>query len=327
MDVPRGSWNFRVHPETAVLPPLVIVYWSVLPVPQLLTVWKLAWMTSLESAATLADAALGSGAAVGTLAAPPSCVRTTAVMAPATASGATQSRARRRERRLRACRIANLPPDGNCPVASVSHLGTWCALGQATCISGRRAVAFLSMDARRPYRFGNLLALARKSWIEQVGERVQEAGFPGYRRSDAAVLAYLLPRPLAIGQLGEALAERGYASFGTDEADARRTLVILTPRGKSYGRAIWTAQDALNETVRSRVSEADLAAADAVLRAVFPDDGARQREDKRMPLSESPLSGREAGHADQYQAGERREGESGYRYGPPVTRPACPRPG
>jgi hypothetical protein len=52
------------------------------------------------------------------------------------------------------------------------------------------------------------------------------------------------------------------------------------------------AQDALNETVRSRVSEADLAAADAVLRAVFPDDNARQRVDKRMPrLSESPLSG------------------------------------
>jgi DNA-binding MarR family transcriptional regulator len=148
-----------------------------------------------------------------------------------------------------------------------------------------------------PYRFGNLLALARKSWIEQVGERMQEAGFPGYRRSDAAVLACLLQRPLAIGQLGEALgvtrqaarqladglAERGYASFGTDEADARRTLVLLTPRGKAYGRAIWMAQDALNERVRGRVTEADLAAADAVLRAVFPDDGSRQRIDERMP--------------------------------------------
>ena len=48
------------------------------------------------------------------------------------------------------------------------------------------------------------------------------------------------------------------------------------------------AQDALNETVRSRVSEADLAAADAVLRAVFPDGNARLREDQRMPpLSEA----------------------------------------
>src|ERR1700677_4625641 len=115
-----------------------------------------------------------------------------------------------------------------------------------------------------PYRFGNLLALARKSWIEQVGERMQEAGFPGYRRSDAAVLGRLLQQPLpsahrgearaitrqAARQLADGLAERGYASFGTDEADARRTLVILTPRGKIYGRAIWMAPDALNESVR-----------------------------------------------------------------------------
>jgi hypothetical protein len=58
---------------------------------------------------------------------------------------------------------------------------------------------------------------------------------------------------------------------------------VLTASGKVYGRAIWAAQDALNETVRNRVSEADLAAADAVLRAVFPDDEARQRVDERLP--------------------------------------------
>ena len=137
------------------------------------------------------------------------------------------------------------------------------------------------------------------------------AGRHLYVAAEDGVLALLLQRPLAIGQLGEALGisrqaarqmadglvERGYATFGTDDADARRTLVALTPRGKAYGRAIWTAQDALNETVRSRVSEADLAAADAVLRAVFPDEDARQRVDKRMPPpSESPLSGRHGLH-------------------------------
>lgn len=58
---------------------------------------------------------------------------------------------------------------------------------------------------------------------------------------------------------------------------------MLTPSGKAYGRAIWAAQDALNETVRNRVSQADLAVADAVLRAVFPDDKARQRVDERLP--------------------------------------------
>lgn len=71
--------------------------------------------------------------------------------------------------------------------------------------------------------------------------------------------------------------------FGADQADSRRTLVVLTPSGKACGRAIWAAQDALNETVRNRVSQADLAAADAVLRAVFPDGKARQRVDERLP--------------------------------------------
>jgi DNA-binding MarR family transcriptional regulator len=155
----------------------------------------------------------------------------------------------------------------------------------------------MAANASPPYRFGSLLALARRSWIEQVGERMQEAGFPGYRRSDAGILGLLLQQPLAIGQLGEALGvsrqaarqladglvERGYASFGTDQGDSRRTLVVLTPSGTAYGRAIWMAQDALNETVRNRVSEADLAAADAVLRAVFPDGQARQRVDERLP--------------------------------------------
>jgi DNA-binding MarR family transcriptional regulator len=168
----------------------------------------------------------------------------------------------------------------------------------------------MAENARHPYRFGNLLALARRSWIEQVRERMQEAGFPGYRRSDAAIFGRLLQQPLAIGQLGEAmgitrqaarqmadgLVERGYATFGTDPADARRTLVVLTPRGEAYGRAIWLAQDALNERVRSRVSEADLAAADAVLRAVFPDTAARQQVDKRIPRPSERLLSSEGLH-------------------------------
>jgi DNA-binding MarR family transcriptional regulator len=155
----------------------------------------------------------------------------------------------------------------------------------------------MATNASPRYRFGNLLALARRSWIEQIRERMQDAGFPGYRRTDASILGQLLQQPLAIGQLGEALGtsrqaarqladglvERGYASFGADPADARRTLVVLTASGRAYGQAIWLAQDDLNRAVRSRVSEADLAAADTVLRAVFPDDKARQRVDERLP--------------------------------------------
>jgi DNA-binding MarR family transcriptional regulator len=145
-------------------------------------------------------------------------------------------------------------------------------------------------DAPRPRPFGDLLALARLSWIRQVRAHVEAAGFTGYRRSDSGVLRMLAQRPWAIGQLGEALGitrqaarqladgmvERGYATFGTDPADARRTLVSLTPSGVRYARAVQDAQDVLNDTVRSRASAADLAAASRVLRAVFPGDQARE---------------------------------------------------
>jgi DNA-binding MarR family transcriptional regulator len=186
------------------------------------------------------------------------------------------------------------------PAASAKRL-TWYFFQnpdrQVTCIS-RIVVVCLPMatNATPPYRFGSLLALARQSWIDQVRERMQAAGFPGYRRSDAGMLGLLLQQPRAIGQLGDALgisrqaarqladglAERGYVSFGADEADARRTLVLLTPSGRAYGRAIWAAQDTLNRAVRDRVSAADLAAADTVLRAVFPDDHTREQATGRL---------------------------------------------
>ena len=144
----------------------------------------------------------------------------------------------------------------------------------------------MAADASPPYRFGDLLALARRSWIQQVRSRVEEAGFAGYRQTDAWMLRLLAQRPWAIGQLGDAMGitrqaarqladgmvERGYATFGTDPADARRTLVVLTLGGESYARAVRQAQDALNSALADRVNAADLAVADAVLRAVFPGD-------------------------------------------------------
>jgi DNA-binding MarR family transcriptional regulator len=155
----------------------------------------------------------------------------------------------------------------------------------------------MAADASPPYRFGDLLALARRSWIQQVRSRVQEAGFAGYRQTDAWMLRLLAHRPWAIGQLGDAMGitrqaarqladgmvERGYATFGTDPADARRTLVVLTLGGESYARAVRQAQDALNSALADRVNAADLAVADAVLRAVFPGDQPRRRPDESMP--------------------------------------------
>jgi DNA-binding MarR family transcriptional regulator len=126
---------------------------------------------------------------------------------------------------------------------------------------------------------------------------MEEAGFADYRQTDAWMVRLLVRRPWAIGHLGEAMGvtrqaarqladgmvERGYARFGTDPQDARRTLVVLTPSGESYARAVWQAQDALNNELRDRVSAGDLAVADAVLRAVFPGDQARRRLDESVP--------------------------------------------
>jgi DNA-binding MarR family transcriptional regulator len=167
-------------------------------------------------------------------------------------------------------------------------------------------------DATQPHpqphpqsqRFGDLLALARLSWIRQIRAHLDEAGFAGYRRSDSGVLGLLAQRPLAIGQLGEALGitrqaarqladgvvERGYASFSADPADARRTLVVLTPAGARYARAAGEAQRALNDDVRGRVSAADLAAATRVLRAVFPAD------QDHLPGTATPAAEEPPGH-------------------------------
>jgi DNA-binding MarR family transcriptional regulator len=145
------------------------------------------------------------------------------------------------------------------------------------------------------YRFGDLLALARASWIRQIRARMEEIGYPGYRRTDAAILGLLAQHPRAIGELGDAmnvsrqaarqladgLVGRGYVTLGTDPADGRRTVVALTQTGEDYARAVWQAQDALNEGLRSRVTAAELAAAARVLRSILPGDRTTPRRDEQ----------------------------------------------
>jgi DNA-binding MarR family transcriptional regulator len=155
----------------------------------------------------------------------------------------------------------------------------------------------MSDIASATYRFGDLLALARRSWIRQVRTAVENAGFEGYRQSDSIVLRLLLRRPLAIGQLGvgigitrqaarkvaDAMVDRGYAEFEADPEDARRTLVVLTKQGRAYARAVAKVQNALNAQMTDRVSRDDLRAADSVLRAVFPTGESRRRSDAVAP--------------------------------------------
>jgi predicted alpha-1,6-mannanase (GH76 family) len=57
-----------------------------------------------------------------------------------------------------------------------------------------------------------------------------------------------------------------------DASDSRVLNVVLTPAGTAYARAVAEVIHALNREFRRRVDPAQLAAADAVLRAVLVDD-------------------------------------------------------
>ncbi|WP_308468737.1 MarR family winged helix-turn-helix transcriptional regulator [Rathayibacter soli] len=140
-----------------------------------------------------------------------------------------------------------------------------------------------------PYRFGDLLALARQSWVKQLAGALAEAGYPDYRRSDALAMRLLLRRPLPIGRLGEALGVtrqaakkvatglegRGYATAERDARDGRQTNIALTSRGRDFAHAIVGVIDQLDAALAARVSPDQLTAADTVLRAVLGDEHSR----------------------------------------------------
>jgi DNA-binding MarR family transcriptional regulator len=147
------------------------------------------------------------------------------------------------------------------------------------------------------YRFGDLLALARQSWLGQMTSRLERLGYGGYRRTDSAALRMLWQGPLPVGHLGaalgvtrqaarkvaEGLEQRGYAATERDSGDTRQLNVNLTPVGRSYALAIIAVIDELNREVARHLSPAQLAAADTALRAALFDDLARQRADQIPP--------------------------------------------
>jgi DNA-binding MarR family transcriptional regulator len=151
-------------------------------------------------------------------------------------------------------------------------------------------------ESTAAYRFGDLVALARFSWLGQMTSRLERLGYAGYRRSDAAVLRMLLRDPLPVGRLGadlgvtrqaarkvaDALEQRGYATTERDLRDARQVNVTLTQLGRDYAHAVTAVIEELNQEVAGRVRPDQLAAADTVLRAALFDDGARQRA-SRVP--------------------------------------------
>jgi DNA-binding MarR family transcriptional regulator len=136
------------------------------------------------------------------------------------------------------------------------------------------------------YRFGDLLALARQSWITQMARELQALGYADYRRSDAASVRQLQRRPMSIGRLGAALGvtrqaarkvadgleRRGFATMARDSEDGRQIKVSLTKDGEAYAKSVTIVIERLNRDLATRVDRSDLAAADTVLRAVLLDD-------------------------------------------------------
>jgi DNA-binding MarR family transcriptional regulator len=180
------------------------------------------------------------------------------------------------------------------------------------------------------YRFGDLLALARQSWVSQMAGGLSELGYEDYRRSDAVAVRLLQRGPISIGRFGSALGvtrqaarkaadgleKRGFASMKRDPSDSRQINVALTDEGERYARAVTQVIERLNRDLSDRVDPADLASADRVLRAVLSDDHA-VRVARRLP---PPDAGSPVG------LGRRRTGEEiGAAAGDPVPDSDDPR--
>ncbi len=134
-----------------------------------------------------------------------------------------------------------------------------------------------------PPLFGDLLALARRSWIRQMASALRERGYEDYRPSDAAIVRILLSRSVAVGQLDQALGasrqaarkvvtgleRRDYVTTGSDPLDGRRLIISLTPRGDAYARAVVEVIHTLNRRLAEQVAHDDLASARHVLHAAI----------------------------------------------------------
>jgi DNA-binding MarR family transcriptional regulator len=137
----------------------------------------------------------------------------------------------------------------------------------------------------RGYRFGDLLALSRRSWVDQLERAVSAAGFPGYRRTDSVLVRLLRRGPCPLGRLTQplgvsrqaarkavaGLVERGFVELGADPQDGRRIVARLSAPGEAYAEAVDSAAWAIEGALRRAVTAEQVVAADAVLRAVFPD--------------------------------------------------------
>jgi DNA-binding MarR family transcriptional regulator len=133
-----------------------------------------------------------------------------------------------------------------------------------------------------PKLFGDLLALARRSWVQEMAHRLDLLGHPDYRRSDAVILRWLGHGPVPLSQLDETLGVsrqaarklveglvvRRFALVERDQGDARRLNVALTAQGEDYARDVVSVVLALNEELDDKVDPYDLVVVKAILRTV-----------------------------------------------------------
>jgi DNA-binding MarR family transcriptional regulator len=138
-------------------------------------------------------------------------------------------------------------------------------------------------DSQNPPKlFGDLLALARRGWVLEMSRRLDDLGYPDYRRRDAVLLRWLRHGPLPFGELAatlgvsrqaarklvEGLTVRHFAVVERDRDDARRLNVALTAEGDDYARHVIDVMTALNAEIDERVDPYDLVVVKSVLRMV-----------------------------------------------------------
>jgi DNA-binding MarR family transcriptional regulator len=159
------------------------------------------------------------------------------------------------------------------------------------------------------YRFGDMLALARQSWVHRMAAELANRGFADYRLTDAATLRRLRRGPAAVGELAvpmgvtrqaarkvvRGLEERGYARTQADAGDARKLNVTLTSAGRAYADAIIEVIAELNRAVAARVTADQLATFDAVLRASIEDEGVARLAAYVSPPQSAPVDADRSG--------------------------------
>lgn len=172
------------------------------------------------------------------------------------------------------------------------------------------------------YRYGDLLALARRSWVLAMERELKTRGYDDYRITDAGSLRSLQRVTLNVGHLASVLGVsrqaarkvahglevRSFARTEADPEDARKVNIVLTEAGAAYAAAIGEVIEQLNRQLAGRVSVEALSAADEVLRATITEPGLRKSA-RRIPSPSPSPSGSEGPAGREGPVG--REGSSG----------------